>query len=77
MPIENEPRENIPATKLPKIKLSYIEKAWYTVAIFALFVIVILIVRNAFGVLLMALAGLAYCGIFSWAWGPDTTKNKT
>src|ERR1700754_3241035 len=38
-------------------ELSYITKVWQTVAVLALFVVVILIIRVAFNVLLMALAG--------------------
>jgi predicted PurR-regulated permease PerM len=40
-----------------KKELSYIQKVWYTVAIVALLVGIILIARVAFNVLLMALAG--------------------
>jgi predicted PurR-regulated permease PerM len=40
-----------------KKDLSYIGKVWHTMAIVSLFVIVILIIRVAFDVLLMALAG--------------------
>jgi predicted PurR-regulated permease PerM len=40
-----------------KKDLSYIGKVWQTIAIVALFVVVILIIRVAFNVLLMALAG--------------------
>ena len=40
-----------------KPELNYLQKVWYTVAIIALLVIVILIARVAFNVLLMVLAG--------------------
>ena len=41
----------------PNKELTYVEKAWYTIAIFAFLVVVILIIRVAFNVLLIALAG--------------------
>jgi len=40
-----------------KKELSYTAKVWHTIAIIALFVVVILVIRVAFNVLLMALAG--------------------
>ena len=44
-------------TNTGKQELTYIAKVWHTVAIVALLVIVVLIIRVAFNVLLMALAG--------------------
>ncbi len=41
----------------PEKELTYIQKVWQTVAIVALWVVIILITRIAFNVLLMALAG--------------------
>jgi predicted PurR-regulated permease PerM len=43
--------------EITKKDLTYIGKVWQTIAIIALFVVVILIIRVAFNVLLMALAG--------------------
>src|SRR5476651_2470207 len=44
-------------TETTKKDLPYVTKVWQTVAIIALFVVVILIIHVAFNVLLMALAG--------------------
>jgi len=49
---------NQPADKAKEKELNYIQKVWYTVAIVALLVVVILIARVAFNVLLMVLAGI-------------------
>ena len=51
------PNKDSPNEEVPKKELTYVEKAWYTMAIFAFLVVVILIIRVAFNVLLMALAG--------------------
>ena len=46
-----------PSDEASNKELTYVEKAWYAIAIFAFLVVVILIIRVAFNVLLMALAG--------------------
>ena len=51
------PNKDSPDMEAPNKELTFVEKAWYTIAIFTFFVVVILIIRVAFNVLLMALAG--------------------
>jgi len=53
-----------PGSHKTKKELSYIEKVWHTVAIVALLAIVILVMRVAFNVLLMVLAGALIATFF-------------
>jgi predicted PurR-regulated permease PerM len=58
-----------------KKELSYTAKVWHTIAIIALFVVVILVIRVAFNVLLMALAG-ALIAVYFHGLG-DTIQRRT
>ncbi len=51
------PNKDSPNMEAPNKELTFVKKAWYTIAIFTFFVVVILIIRVSFNVLLMALAG--------------------
>lgn len=62
-------------TETAKNNLPYVTKVWQTVAIIALFVIVILIIHVAFNVLLMALAG-ALIAVYFHGLG-DIIQNRT
>ena len=66
--------ENNPVTN-PKKELSYSQKVWLTVGIAALLILVILILRVAFNVLLMVLAGSLIASYFHGL--GDLIQNKT
>ena len=69
MPANNKPADPV------KKELSYSNKVWQTVAIVAILVVGILIVRVAFNVLLMALAG-AFIAVYFHGLG-DLIQRKT